>query len=52
MDNLSIYSPRVIATAKFLGITELQALRHERARDFLRNHRRDQSLILQLHTDD
>lgn len=36
MDNLSIYHPRVIATARFLGITELQALRHERAREFLK----------------
>lgn len=35
-DNLSIYSPCVIRTARFLGITELQALRHERARLFLK----------------
>lgn len=39
-DNLSIYSPRVIATARFLGITELQALRHERAADQLRREAR------------
>lgn len=45
---LSIHSPRVIATARFLGITELQALRHERAKDYLRDHARDNSLILQI----
>lgn len=33
---LTIHSPRVIATARLLGITELQALRHERQRDYLR----------------
>lgn len=53
MDNLSIYHPRVIATARFLGITELQALRHERARRFLqRFQRRNRDMILQTRIDD
>lgn len=33
---LHINHPRVIATARFLGITELQALRHEQMRDRIR----------------
>lgn len=45
-DGLSIYHPRVIATARFLGITELQALRHERQRDYLRRYRRRPKMLL------
>jgi hypothetical protein len=45
--NLHINHPRVIATARRHGITELQALRYERGRDILRRrYARDPKLIL------
>jgi hypothetical protein len=44
-----IYTPQVIAKARELGITELQAYRHEQARNYLLKHRlrfRDTGMLL------
>lgn len=43
---MGIYTPEVIAFAREQNITELQAYRHLKAKKWVEQHRRDETLIL------